>query len=77
MTPLPSRRVWMTNVLTGISRERYRFYVNETLVFRCHGHPWDNTPTYSLHRKLAIQKLYKVLVRKNATAKHFLEKQVG
>jgi hypothetical protein len=47
MTPLPLRRVWMTNVLTGITRERYRFYVNKALAFCCHGHPWDNTPIYS------------------------------
>ena len=25
MTPLPLRRVWMTNVLTGIIRKRYRY----------------------------------------------------
>lgn len=75
MTPLPLRRVWITNVLTGIIRKRYQFMQDRSLAFCCHGHPWDNTPTCSVHRKLATSKLYKVLVRKHATTKHFSEKQ--
>ena len=38
----------LQNVLTEINRKRYRFYVNRSLVFRCHGRPWGSTPTYSL-----------------------------
>lgn len=74
MTPLPLRRVWMTNVLTGIIRKRYQFMQDRSLAFRCHGHPWDNTPTCSLHRKLATTELYKTILLLNATTNYFSEK---
>ena len=74
MTPLPSRRVWMTNVLTGITREHCRYYVNRSLVSLPRA-PLGQHAYSLVHRKLAIRKLYKVLARKNATANLFSKKQ--